>query len=240
MVDSTSEKVTRKWFLMKDGHISGPFDSSTIESEARSGGNCLIWGRGFQDWVPPGKWKIMEAELAQHLSSQKAQTERLWRVRVKEQEYEPMVMEQLLNFLKSQTDYHEIFVWTEGYSDWKEVYQLHRIMDQLGVPRRKYPRVPIMGEVVCEATSGSFVARALTVSEGGLGITDCPPMKIGERFKVVIKSPNLFQAIHATAEVVYIGADNYVGIKFIGLQTESKSAIIEYVKKYLETSPADA
>jgi hypothetical protein len=225
---------------MKDGAISGPYDSAGLQVQTQSSGHCLVWGRGFSEWVSPHKWKTLESELSQHLHSQRAQHERMWRVRVQEQEYEPMLMDQLLTLLKSQTDYNDIFVWTEGYSDWKAVYELHRIMDQLGVPRRKYPRVPLMGEVVCEATSGNFVARALSISEGGLGITDCPPLKIGEKFKVILKSPNLFQAIHATAEVVYIGQDNYVGVKFIGLQTESKASIIEYVKKYLETIPGES
>lgn len=242
---STSESNTRptddkKWFLFLEGRVSGPFDTPAMRQQLQeTSPSSLVWGRGLPEWVSPQKWQRLEGELEKTILNQRAQNERMWRLRVNNTEMEPMLFEQMLTFLRTQNDFAEIYVWTEGYSDWKEVFQIHRIMDELGVPRRKHPRVPLMGQVSCEGATGSFTARALSISEGGLGISESPAVKIGEKFKIILKSPNLYLPIHATAEVVYVGNDGYVGLKFLGLQTESKSAIIEYVKKLLEASKAE-
>ncbi len=237
MAESNEQVIEKKWFILNDGLVSGPFDTPALQQRAQDPASSMVWGRGFPEWVSLARWQKMESELEKSIQTQRAQSERMWRLRTRNKEYEPMNMDQMMAFLRTQTDFGEIYVWTEGYSDWKEVFQIHRIMDELGISRRKHPRVPLMGTIECEGATGTFAARVLSISEGGLGITDSPPVKIGEKFKVVLKSPNLFMPIHATVEVVYVGSnDSYVGLKFLGLQTESQSAIIEYVKKLLETS----
>lgn len=145
-----------------------------------------------------------------------------------------MAHDAMIEYLKTMKDYSEIQIWTDGYTEWKDIYQIHKIMDELGVSRRQHPRVPIMGTVMCEGATGNFQARALSISEGGMGITEAAQVKIGEKFKLSLKSPNLYTPIHATADVVYVGGDGYAGLRFVGLQSESKSAVIEYIKKFTE------
>jgi hypothetical protein len=226
----------KKWFLLSQGLIRGPFDQQSLEAELPQTQNPLIWGRGQAEWVNPEKWHRFVHDQEMH-SAKARQNERLWRIRLGDQELRPMTYDQMIETLKDRGNYNDVWIWTEGYSEWRDVFQIHKVMDELGVGRRAHPRVPIAGQVLCEGTTGSFVARALSISEGGLGITEAPTIKIGEKFKVVLKSPNLFAPIHATAEVVYVGQDGYAGMKFIGLQTESKSSIIEYVRKFLENKP---
>lgn len=226
----------KRWFLLTQGQVRGPFDHAGLEAELPGTSAPLIWGRGQTDWVPPEKWRKILADHEAQAHRSRA-PERMWRVRIGEQELKPMNYDQMIESLKGRSNFQDVWIWTEGYSEWRDVYQVHKIMDELGVGRRAHPRVPITGNVLCEGASGSFTARALSVSEGGLGMTECPTIKIGEKFKVVIKSPNLFAPLHATAEVVFVGHDGYAGMRFIGLQTESKSSIIEYVKKFQESHP---
>jgi hypothetical protein len=223
--------VTQKWFVLADGVIHGPYTQSDVETRAQSFTNPMIWGRGQPDWLTLEKWHKFSREFEDHQRRQKNQNDRLWKIKASGLELKPMSQEQMIEFLRTKTDLSEILIWTEGYSEWKEIFQIHKIMDELGVSRRAHPRVPIMGSVQMEGAQGTFSAKALSISEGGLGITDTGTVKIGEKFKLTLKSPNLFTQIHATGEVVFVGADNYAGLKFIGLHSESKSAIIEYVKK---------
>ncbi len=225
--------VEQQWFLLSDGKVQGPFTRESLEVQLPSAVNPLIWGRGLPEWMSPDRWN--KALAAQAASAMKVKgAERMWRVRLGEEELKPMSYDAMIEALQGRPDYKDVLIWTEGYSEWREVYQIHKVMDELGVGRRAHPRVPISGQVQCEGASGSFVARALSISEGGFGMTESPSVKIGEKLKVILKSPNLFSPLHATAEVVFVGNDGYAGLKFIGLQTESKSAIIEYVKKFLE------
>ncbi|MCE3010402.1 MAG: PilZ domain-containing protein [Proteobacteria bacterium] len=225
----------KKWFILDSQQkVSGPYLQEEIEGRLAQLGSSLIWGRSQSEWLGPEKWKKHLRELDENVRKHKSQSERLWKIRVGNQELKPLTHDQMMEFLKTRHDLTEIMIWTEGYSEWKDIYQIHKLMDELGVSRRQHPRVPIMGTVMMEGASSTNQARALSISEGGLGVTDAPQVRIGEKFKIILKSSNLFNPLHATAEVVYVGTDNYAGLKFIGLHSESKSAIIEYVKKFTE------
>jgi hypothetical protein len=223
--------VTQKWFVLSDGVIHGPFVKDDIENRTQNLSNPMIWGRGQTEWLTLDKWNRFTQDFENHQRRQKNQTDRQWKIQASGVELKAMNQDQMIEFLRTKSDLSEILIWTEGYSEWKEVFQIHKIMDELGVSRRAHPRVPIMGTVQMEGAQGNFSAKALSISEGGMGITDSGQVKIGEKFKMTLKSPNLFTQIHATGEIVFVGADNYAGLKFIGLHSESKSAIIEYVKK---------
>lgn len=234
------ETQEAKWFIINDGQVSGPFSKVDIDSKIGSLSNPLLWGRGQSEWVNYEKWNRLLRDSEETYRRQKIQSERLWKISVNSQELKPMNHDQMLEFLKTRADLSDILIWTEGYSEWKEIYQIHKIMDELGVSRRQHPRVPIMGTLTLEGAQGSQEARVLSISEGGLGITEGPQLKIGEKFKTILKSPNLFGPIHATAEVVYLGQDGYAGLKFMGLHSESKGAIIEYVKKFQDLKAPSA
>lgn len=224
----------KKWFILTDGRVTGPFERQEIELQALAMSNPLIWGRGQNEWTNVERWQRHLKELDNPDNATRVGIERQWQVKVSGIEMRPMTHDQMIDYLKDQKDLGEIQIWTEGYSEWKDVYQIHKIMDELGVSRRQHPRVPIMGTLTCEGATGNFNARVLSISEGGLGATEAPGVKIGEKFKTTLKSPNLYTPIHATAEIVYVGEDGYAGFKFANLHSESKSAIIEYVKKFTD------
>lgn len=235
----SSEMENRKWFILTEGQVKGPYLQNDLEGRLSTISSPLIWGRGLNDWVSPQKWAQSIKELSEKIQ-QKTHADRMWKVREGTFEYPYMKQEEMIELLKNKTDLSNILIWTDGYDEWKEIYQIHKIMDELGVSRRQHPRVPIMGTLSCEGAKGSHTFRLLSISEGGLGVTDAGIVKIGEKFKSLIKSPNLFAPIHATTEVVYVGQDGYAGMKFIGLHSESKSAIIEYVKKFTEVEASRA
>ena len=224
----------RKWFILTDGRVTGPFERQEVEQNVVSMANPLIWGRGHHEWSSIDRWQRLIKENENPERKSRSGSDRQWQLRVSGQELKPMSHDQMMEYLKTQKDLGETQIFTEGYSDWKDIYQIHKIMDELGVSRRQHPRVPIMGTLTCEGTTGTFNARVLSISEGGLGITEAPQVKIGEKFKTILKSPNLYTPIHATVEVVYVGNDGYAGLKFSGLHSESKSAVIEYVKKFTD------
>lgn len=224
----------RKWFLLADSQVSGPFSKEEVLARAAPLKEPLVWGRGSTEWVQMSRWDRTVKDLETLDNKPKSSVDRQWKIKNAGVEMKLMSHDQMLEYLKTQKDYGEIQIWTDGYTEWKDIYQIHKILDELGVSRRLHPRVPIMGTLTCEGATGTFNARVLSISEGGLGITDSPDVKIGEKFKTLLKSPNLYAPIHATTEVVYVGADNYAGLKFIGLHPESKSAVIEYVRKFTD------
>jgi hypothetical protein len=225
-----------KWFVMVAGQVKGPFRQIELESMLGQWSNAMIWGKGQHEWMAPPRWKtfITESQQRQDIDHQRA--DRLWRVLIQEDQVGPMNYEAMIKLLASRQDLQEVRIWTEGYGEWKEVYQIHKIMDDLGVSRRAHPRVPILGALACDGASGTFTARLLSLSEGGLGATEGKNIKMGDRLKVVVKAQNLQAPIAATVEVVFLGRDGYFGMKFMGLQSEARTMISEYIKRF--TSPS--
>lgn len=225
----------KKWFLFNEGKVTGPMTSQDVEDISLKAKTPLVWGRGMPEWSSIDKWKrTFSATQVQFAGKTTATPERMWKVLNQGREMPAMPYSKMMDFLRSLEDLGEVRIWTEGYLDWKEVYQIHKVLDDLGVSRRAHPRVPIMGTVTLENPNQTITTRMLSISEGGMGVADAKNVLIGEKYKITIKSPNLFAPVHAIGEVVFVGDDNYAGLKFVGLPQEPKSAIVEYVKKFTE------
>jgi hypothetical protein len=222
----------KRWFLLMEGQVTGPFGDQELETHLTPAkGEPLIWGRGHGEWMNPERWRsAVKALNAQE--ALEAQKSRQWKMRVGATELTPMNLEELVEQLKDYTDLTSVRVWTDGFEDWKEVFQVQKITTELGISRRSHARVPIMGTLKCEAPAGIVTVKVISISEGGLGVTGVQGFHVGDKFRASMSSPNLFAPISATMEVVYLGGDGYAGMRFLGLPSEGKSAIIEYVKKF--------
>lgn len=221
----------KRWFLLLEGQVSGPYSDFETEERLQGAKEILLWGRGHSEWMSPQKWRaVMQALLAEaKLESQKS---RLWKMRVDHKELTPMTLEELVEQLKDYTDLSPVRIWTEGFEDWKEVYQVQKVVDELGISRRTHPRVPIMGSLKCEATAGPMNARLISISEGGVGVNNAVGLQIGEKFEATLTSPNLLTQINAAMEVVYVGTNGYAGLRFLKIPSEARAALIDYVKKF--------
>lgn len=225
----------KRWFLLLEGQVTGPYADQEIENRIDKAKEPLVWGRGQSEWLAPDKWRTAKKAL-QAQQALEQQASRQWKMKVDQKELTPMNLEELIEHLKDYTDLSNVRVWTEGFDDWKEVFQVRKIMDELGVSRRSHPRVPIMGTLKATAGFGELNAKIISISEGGIGVNSAKGLQIGEKFLAQLASPNLFLSITCNMEVVYVGADGYAGMRFLGLPSEARSAIIEYVKKFQQVA----
>ena len=225
-----------KWFALVEGHVKGPYRQIEIESLLPQWSAPVIWGKGQHEWFSPEKWKMYLQESIERTSQDHERADRQWRVLLKGEQSQPMNYDMMIKLLGNQSELREVRIWTEGYSEWKEVFQIHKIMDDLGVSRRSHPRVPIMGTLTCENNHETFNARLLSISQGGLGATEGKKLKIGDKLRVVIMASQLSQAIPATVEVVFTGREGYFGMKFVGLQSESRNMIADYIERFNSTN----
>jgi hypothetical protein len=221
----------KRWFLLQEGQVTGPYGDQEIQKRVDDAKAPLVWGRGQSEWLTPDRWRTTLKALIdeQALEQQKS---RQWKMRVNNKELTPMTLDELIEQLKDYTDLSPVRIWTDGFDDWKEVFQVRKIMDELGISRRSHPRVPMMGHLKAMAEFGELNAKIISISEGGVGVNSAKGVQIGEKFSTVLDSPNLFMNITCIMEVVYVGADGYAGMRFLGLPSEARSAIIEYVKKF--------
>ena len=229
--------MTNRWYLLLNGQVVGPLSETEVDQKISSQpgqtADTLIWGRGFPEWVSYSEWKT---EKVQILANESAQVPKdpLWKYKAQGITSQWMAMSELVQSLKQLGEMADAQVCRDDDETWREVFQVNELVDLLGITRRAHPRVPIMGTLEMELPTGVATARVISISEGGIGITDVKGVSLGQKFKAQIKSPNLFVAIHCTCEIVYLGQDGYAGIKFHNLNSEYHGAIIEYVKKFAD------
>ena len=228
--------TNKKWFINSNNQVSGPFDPPMIEHHLITNSEILIWGRGFNEWVSGPEWRV---KMASPQTSQMSQTNDLilWKYRVAGAESKKMNLSDLIAELKGspQLSMHEI--WSNKTNEWKEIFVVSEVADMLGLSRRSHPRVPIMGIYEGHFDKLEFKHAVVTISEGGLGLGDAKEFKIGDQLKGVFNTPNLSMPIQCFCEVVYVGEDGYVGLRFVTLPSDLQSLIIAYVNKFDQIEP---
>lgn len=226
--------MSKIWFILHEGQVTGPFEPAEIETKVASLNEAQIWGRGHGEWMPPVRWRQIIKEIAP--AGPALDGSKMWRIRVDGKPQDVMKYTELMSALKAIKDFTTVDVSSDGGQTWKDVYSVQKIVDDLGISRRSHPRVPIVGTLTFENDRGeSLKCRVISISEGGLGVNDAESLQIGQKFYATLTSPNLYVTVTTSCEVVYVGSDGYAGLRFVGIPEEFKSSIVEYVNKFATT-----
>ncbi len=150
-----------------------------------------------------------------------------------------MTFDELIQFTARSNDVSKIAVFDKKGQEWKDIYSLPQVVAKLGITRRKGQRVPILAQFTGTKAfdKNPMIQKVITVSIGGIGITDNFDLKLGEVIKGQLTSPHFYSPITIEAEVTYSGMDGYVGLKFTHINDEGKSLITDYVKKFMKDQP---
>jgi PilZ domain/GYF domain 2 len=158
--------------------------------------------------------------------------ERRYKVQYNFIDQDPMTREELLSFTLKQDDVSKIAVFDATAREWKEIYSIPEIAEKLGISRRKNARVPILAQFVGTVNDTKINARVVTISTGGMGLTDTYDLKIGELVNGQVTSPHFFTPLNIQSQVNYTGTDGYVGLQFNFLNDDVAALITEYVEKF--------
>lgn len=145
-----------------------------------------------------------------------------------------MTKDELMSFTSRQEDVSKISIFDKKDREWKEIYSIPDIVQRLGITRRKNQRVPILAQFTGThlANGEKINARVITISQGGIGITDNFNLKLGETIQGQLVSPHFYSPVNMTAEVTYAGLDGYVGLKFVNINDEMMALVLDYVKRF--------
>ncbi len=247
-----------KWFLQLQGHVKGPYTNESMEVAIsqlpdHQVQQALFWKRGLTEWLKASKWradmqiqtnssvselKDMDTRTSAAPIPEKTLTETVtesvvYRVQLNFVDQPSMSKAELMTFISRQRDVSKISIQNPKTKEWNEVYAFPDIVESLGITRRKNTRVPILATFAGNSSKGQEMnAKVVTISEGGMGFTEVFALKIGDQVEGQMMSPHFFQPINLQADVIYSGLDGYIGLKFTRINDESKSAIIDYIKKF--------
>ncbi|MES3038434.1 MAG: PilZ domain-containing protein [Bdellovibrionota bacterium] len=207
--------------------MTGPFDDKESEDLFSTQSEAFIWGRGFSEWMKPEEWRVKKSGDPTAPENE----EPFWKFRYQGQTHGVFTLTNMVDELSKLKDFDNIDVsYSEG--PWREVFTVDTVADKLGLSRRAHRRVPILGTSTIEIDGAEMDLKTITISEGGLGFSNGPQIKVGTKIKGTLKSANLFSDVSFGGDVVYVGRDGYIGVKFNQLQHEALNTIVEYVSKF--------
>lgn len=251
-----------KWFINSKNIIKGPFTAEEVKNQLNNNTEQMqltfLWSRGHSDWIRADKWN---SEISFNSPTQTAPLQNLtknvekietrtsvlevlediknhsiekWRVQYDFVDKGEMTKEELTTFTAKQDDVGKISIFDKKDREWRDIYSLPDVVQRLGLTRRENQRVPILAQFTgfLVGSQAQVNSRVITISHGGLGLTDNFELKLGETIQGQLTSPHFFTPLTLTAEVTYAGLDGYVGLKFIDLNAEMQTLVMDYIKRF--------
>ena len=221
-----------KWFVTQNESVQGPWTTEQVTNwlNTHSGQQIFVFRRGLTEWLTPnaflsGDFENQETTMPQH------EEEVLWHYAFEGTSHGPMPRHELVQQLSRLKNNSSAVLWTRGMKAWVPVYEFSDIMDDVGINRREYPRIPITGTVKIQFEQKTFEGSANTLSENGFGAVMGMPLEAGSLITFDIHSPNLAAPLRGRAEVRYVAENLLTGFKFHLLDSTSRSTLVDLLKQ---------
>ena len=204
-----------KWFYLENEIVNGPLSSEEVESKIKQGvinQEAQIWCRGQKDWFLPAQWstRLKEAQG----KDQAAIIDEKWYFAIGKEPNGPFEFSTLVLQLTEISDRSEVRVWCTGMEQWKKIYEVPRVVRELGIGRREIDRLPISGSAVVTRFEIEHICAVSTISENGIGLEKSDFLQTGDEVVLLIKCENFSAPIRTRAEVRYVNPDGSSGLTF--------------------------
>lgn len=220
------------WFVYNHSSVQGPYTSFDLACHVRNSDfhpDSLVWQKGQKEWMKLSEWMNSNQTMVE---SPTADTPEVWYAEDSGYNSGPYTFESLVNAFAKRDLALSSKVWTDGLTKWTPVYEVHEILEELGVNRRQTTRVPLAGTVTLSNPTDGFEAQdfsIMTISSGGFGVKG--QLEPGQIVVAKINSPLLSYSINVRARVVY-NNEREAGLQFTHVSTETHAAIVEYVNQF--------
>ncbi len=215
--------------------VKGPFSTEQIEAGLQTGdiaGSSFIWWKGQREWMPINLWK---SQLPTILDAQNQLQKPVWYIDVGASPMGPLTQAELIGNLRALEELSRVRIWAVGMKKWMSIFEMHDVMELIGISRRETDRAPLMGSVALSRSNDdpkSFMLRAASISINGLGLSGAHDLRRGDEVAMLVKSTELASHLHVRGTVIYVTEAGYAGIRFTTANSETQSLIFDYVKRF--------
>lgn len=230
--------MSKQWFLSTNDVVTGPFTTDDIHSKIAAGqivqSACYIWWKGQREWMPVTTWQeSLDQILASsaHHQQQKA----IWYIDVGTTPIGPLTQNEMIDNLSSLDDLGHVHLWAVGMPNWKSLFEMHDVMELLGISRREHDRAPLMGSVAINRANDeprAFVVKAASISVAGIGLSSAKELRRGDEIALLIKNSGIPGSLHLRGEVAYVTPAGHAGVRFVQVHPETHALIHDYVKRF--------
>lgn len=222
----------RKWFLLIENEVRGPFEEESLDSYLSRYPEVLVWGPGLAEWMSLTEWKKMILNLKEVWSTIQKDLSPIWYAQTSTQDEGPFSFPDLVFFIRNQIEPSAVKVRLENESDWKEISDFPDILNEIGISRRKHKRVPISGSFAYQKNDLQNQIPLVNISEGGFGVSEAYDLRVHDLLEGEILSPSLERTLKVHCRVLYKSDHFSWGLQFSVLRPEDRDVIAKYVLKF--------
>ena len=231
-----------KWFVTQNESVQGPWSTEQLTTwlnNNRDHQDMFIFRRGLTQWITVPEFLKGDTDEVTQRTETHAQ-EIQWHYAIEGVSHGPMSRQDLVQQLARMKNNSAAVLWTRGMKAWAPVYEFAEIMDEVGINRRQFPRIPLTGTVKIQFEHKTFEGSAQTLSETGFGALMAMPLEAGQIITFEINSPNLNAPMRGRAEVRYVAEELLTGFKFHLLDATTRSTLVEILKQPVRNNKSAA
>lgn len=178
--------------------------------------------------------------LARQLKEEKVQNEDfIWYVAYEGESDGPLSLSQVLKNLDDYDVKDFVYVWREGFLDWKNLFDVPELSSGLGIGFRRHSRIQATGTVAVEFEGGTQIGQLDNLSESGIGITGIDGLHLGDIVKVKVEADDLTEVMMIVARVRFVSESGLLGLSYEkDKYPENVNKIIDFVKSKSEKMAA--
>lgn len=178
--------------------------------------------------------------IAQKMNEEKLmQEDFVWYLAYEGESEGPLTLSQVL---KSIDDYEVkdfVYLWREGFIDWKNLFDVPELSSGLGIGFRRHARVQSSGTVSVEFEGGIQIGQLDNLSESGIGLTGIDGLHLGDVVKVKLDADDLDEEVMLVARVRFVSETGLLGLSYEkDKYPENVTKVIDFVKSKAEKAAA--
>jgi hypothetical protein len=230
--------VEKQWFIYAKQIVIGPLATDQVKARIAKGEwrkDVFIWWKGQREWLPLETW---EARLPQLAKAKEKAAAPSWYIDTSgDASLGPMTEDEMIDALRGVSNLARARIWSAEMANWTSVYAVADVMDLLGISRRAHERAPLMGTIIASRPLlglAPVTLRAASISVSGLGVNGGSDLRTSDSCQLLLKCAEFPTAgIHLQADVIYVMANGYAGLRFEHPSPEAQSLIHDYIKRFL-------
>jgi hypothetical protein len=214
---------SKGWFILLGQKVLGPFSTEQAEACAGLAGASGFWRRGMAEWALPSDWP-KERERFRQAAKPGAQAYYL-----EHEPHIPRTLSEVVGLLRPSLPLGPAKLWSPSLNRLVSCYEVAEVRNGLGLPRRGKVRTGLSGTAAIDNGGAIILARAETISLGGLGASLSREAGLSGEVTVSLKCEGLGGLSPLRATVLYSRLGS-VGLKFDRLGAEGLCRIGSYVR----------
>ncbi len=183
-----------------------------------------------------GATRVEDLKVIAHKMNEekRMQEDFVWYIAYEGESEGPLTLSQVMKSIDDYEIKDFIYLWREGFIDWKNLFDVPELSSGLGIGFRRHSRIQATGTVSVEFEGGVQIGQLDNLSESGIGMTGVDGLHLGDVVKVKLDADDFDESVMLVARVRFVSETGLLGLSY------EKDKYPENVTKVIDFVTANA